>query len=41
GRCQESVKYVVRVKFLEITFPIPTDIQEESGMQTFRLLELM
>jgi hypothetical protein len=40
GRCQESVKFVVRDKYPEITFPIPTDIPEESGMQIFRPLKL-
>jgi hypothetical protein len=37
GRCQESVKYVVRARYPEIMFPIPTDIPEENGMQIFRL----
>ena len=41
GRCQESAKYVVKVRFQEITFPIPIGIREESGMQIFKLLKLM
>ena len=39
--CQESVKFVVRVRFQETMYPIQTDIQEENGMQTSRLLESM
>jgi hypothetical protein len=34
------VKFVVRDKYPEIMFPIPTDIPEENGMQIFRLLKL-
>jgi len=36
-RCQENAKFAVRDRFQEIMFPIPTDIQEESGMLIFRL----
>ncbi len=41
ARCQESVKFVVRVRFQEIQYPTQTDIQEESGMLTFRESESM
>ena len=37
GRCQESVKFVVKVRFLGTMYPIPTDTQEENGMLTFSL----
>ena len=37
GRCQESVKFVEKDRFPEIMYPIQTDIQEENGMQIFRL----
>ena len=41
ARCQESVKFVVRVRFQETMYPTQTDIQEESGMLTFRESESM
>ena len=37
GRCQESVKFVVKVRFPGTTYPIPTDTQEENGMLIFSL----
>ena len=37
GRCQENVRYVVRVRLLETMFLTLIDIQEESGTLTFRL----
>ena len=37
GRCQESVKFVVKARFPGTTYPIPTDTQEENGMLTFSL----
>lgn len=41
GRCQTSVRFAERDRFPETTYPTQTDIQEESGMRTSRLYELM
>ena len=36
-KCQKYVLSAERVRYPEITYPTPIVIQEESGMQTYRL----